>query len=143
MLSIPGRVIFDVGRIQIFPMKTSTKYIVFPTIFITLYTHLYIIDSALGCYNKDFNSDGKNMYQGGTLMHDCIIWTPMASYYYNEYNHNTLGLLFYPLIKLDQKYWHKTHRIWDDDFESFMNEVIKHPPNKAIDPSRYRVITNE
>jgi len=44
------------------------------------------------------------------------MWQPRFGSYYNEYRHDFLGLVFYPLLRLDQRYFHKTHSIADDDF---------------------------
>jgi hypothetical protein len=85
-------------------------------VFPVTYLLLYVINAAFGGYDPDFTSDGRSRYDGGLLMHDCIMWQPRFGSYYNEYRHDLIGLVFYPLLQLDHRYIHKTQSIADDDF---------------------------
>jgi hypothetical protein len=48
-------------------------------------------------------------------MHDCIMWQPRFGSYYNEYRHDFIGLVFYPLLQFDHRFLHKTHSLGEDD----------------------------
>jgi hypothetical protein len=99
------------------------------------YVLLYLLNAAFGGYDPHWTSDGRWRYESGLLMHDCIMWQPRFGSYYNEYRHDLLGLAFYPLLQLDQRYIHKTHSLEEDDsFVKWVNSLTDadiHPLYRA------------
>jgi hypothetical protein len=87
------------------------------------YVVLYALDAALGGYDPHYTSDGRNQYTSGLLVHDCIMWQPRFGCYYNDYRYDAIGIAFYPLIRLDRDFVHKTHRIADADFPKWCESL--------------------
>ena len=92
-------------------------------ILLAAYFGLYLPDAAFGGYDPHYSSDGRSRYTAGLLVHDCIMWQPRFGCYYNEYNHDFGGLVFYPLIQLDHRFIHKTHSVGDDDFPKWWESL--------------------
>ncbi len=90
---------------------------------LAVYFGLYLLDAAFGGYDPYYTSDGRLSYGGGILMHDCIMWQPSFGSYYNEYQHDFIGIAFYPLLQLDHRYIHKTHSVIDDDFPKWWESL--------------------
>jgi hypothetical protein len=44
------------------------------------------------------------------------MWQPRFGCYYNKQQYDFLGLTFYPLIMIDQRFIHVTHTVADGDF---------------------------
>jgi hypothetical protein len=87
------------------------------------YLGLYLFDAAFGGYDPHYNSDGRSRYTFGLLVHDCIMWQPRIGCYYNEYKHDSVGIIFYPLIQLDHSFFHKTHSLADGDFPKWWESL--------------------
>lgn len=106
------------------------------------YVALYLINTALGGYDPYYTSDGRNRYNSGLLVHDCIMWQPRFGTYYNEYRRDALGLAFSPLMRLDQRYFHRTHSMLDDDFQRWwlsLTDSDIHPRYRA-DYRRWKAV---
>src|SRR5678815_5488498 len=80
------------------------------------YFGLYLLNAAFGGYDPYYTSDGRRRYKVGILMHDCIMWQLKVGSYHNEYRHDFIGLVFYPLLQLDRRFIHRTHSLADKDF---------------------------
>jgi len=98
------------------PHKHRKKIFLVAAAILVGYVGFYFLDTVLGGYDPYFTSDGRNRYSGGLPMNDCIMWQPRFGCYSNEYRHDFVGLLFYPLLWLDHHFIHKTHSIADADF---------------------------
>jgi hypothetical protein len=111
-------------------------------ILLAVYCGLYFLNAAFGGYDPYFTSDGRSRYQGGMLMHDCIIWQPRFGSYYNEYQHDFIGLAIYPLLQFDHRYIHKTHSVADDDFPKWWENLAVgdiHPTYRS-DYTRWKAV---
>jgi hypothetical protein len=89
-----------------------------------------------------YTSDGRSRYDGGMLVHDCIMWQPRFGSYYNEYRHDFIGIAFYPLLQLDHRCIHKTHSVGDDDFPKWWESLVAtdiHPIYRA-DYRRWKAV---
>jgi len=89
-----------------------------------LYFFLYCFNSAFGGYDPHYNSDGWSRYRKASqrdapLCQHCIVWQPRYGYYYNGQKHDLLGLLFFPLLRLDQRLIHMPHTVADEDFTAW------------------------
>jgi len=83
------------------------------------YVLSYMVNTHLGGYDPFFTSDGRRSYSNSMLAHDCIMWQPRFGSYYSQYRRDALGLIFYPLLRLDHGYVHRTHSVWDADFDAW------------------------
>lgn len=98
------------------------------------YVGCYLLNAAFGGYDPHYTSDGRSRYEGSLFMHDCIMWQPRFGSYYNEYRHDFIGLVFYPLLQLDHRLFHKTHSIADDDFPKWwkgLTDADIHPAYRS------------
>ena len=107
-------------------METSHRIrvaLISSVVILGVYIGLGVLNASFGGYDPYYSSDGRSRYRSGLLMHDCIIWQPRFGSYYNQYRHDVLGLLFYPLIRLNQQLVHPTHSVFDSDFPQWWRGV--------------------
>ena len=98
------------------------------------YVGVYLLDAAFGGYDPHYASDGRSRYGGALLAHDCIMWQPRFGSYYNADDHDFLGIVFFPLLQLDHRYFHRTHAVGDDDFGKWWGSLTLakiHPGYRA------------
>lgn len=123
-------------------LKRRKKILLIAAMIFVGYVGLYFLDAAFGGYDPNFTSDGRSQYHGGLLMHDCIMWEPRFGSYYNESQHDFIGLTFYPLLWLDHRLIHATHSIADDDFQKWWKSLTDadiHPIYRA-DYRRWKAV---
>jgi hypothetical protein len=104
-------------------MRGNRRLLIGSGIFAAAYVVLYFINAGFGGYDPYYTSDGRRRYDGGPLVHDCLMWQPRFGSYYNEGRHDLVGLTFYPLLQLDHRFIHKTHSIADGDFLNWWASV--------------------
>lgn len=94
-------------------MKKSARALLGATTLTFFYTALYIGNSLAGGYWLKPVRDGKHLCSlPGFSMHDAVQWQPRWGYA-EKYNKDNIGIFFYPLLRLDQKFWHRTRYISD------------------------------
>jgi len=119
------------------------RFLLIGGILLAAYFGMYLLDAAFGGYDPNYTSDGRLRYGSGMLVHDCVMWQPRFGSYYNEYRHDFVGIIFYPLLQLDHRYIHKTHSIWDVDFPKWWESVVVadiHPEYRS-DYTRWNSVT--
>ena len=80
------------------------KYLV---IILSGYIISYIILSSFGKYSDRLNITGRHRYRDwGMGMPDAQVWNPYMTEVMS-WNKNTFGIIFYPLVLVDRKFWHK------------------------------------
>lgn len=78
------------------------------------YAALYVGNSLAGGYWLQPVRDGKHVWAlSGFSMHDAVQWQPRFGYV-EKYNKDHIGIFFYPLLRLDQKFWHPTRYVSDE-----------------------------
>ena len=89
---------------------------------IVVYVVGYIINSSMGWYGRNPEMDGRDRYTGSISMANAIKWKPMLGDWL-VHDGDAWGYIFYPMIKWDRKYWHKTHYVTDKDFFEWAKTV--------------------
>jgi hypothetical protein len=105
-----------------------------------LYLLAYLVDSALGGYWLIPARDGRDHFLpelGGLSITDAIIWQPRFGHC--ELGHtDRAGLFFLPLFQIDQKWFHATHYLVDENYEKWIQGL----PRSKVHP-RFREVFDE
>jgi hypothetical protein len=99
---------------------------------IGLYVLAYAVNSSLGGYWLAPARDGRDRFApefGGLSITDAIMWQPR----FGRCSLGDLdrpGVLFVPLIQIDQRHFHKTHYITDPDYDAWIRGL----PRSKVHP---------
>ena len=101
-----------------------------------VYLGLYSFDSVCGGYLMRLETDPAERYQVGeysfAARRTAVLWQPWIGY--SSHDHSDLaGFVFYPLIWIDRKVWHKTMYATDPEVQ---NEIDNLSPLRVHPESR-------
>src|SRR2546421_5968679 len=78
---------------------------------VAVYFAFYFLVSLAGTYTETPVASGETrIFDGAWAVRDQYVWEPKF-FVHRPYEKNFLGFIYWPLIALDRKYWHKSIRI--------------------------------
>ncbi len=78
---------------------------------IVAYSAFYLLVSFAGKYTEGPAASGETrIFDGAWAVRDQYVWEPKF-FIHRPYEKNFLGFIYWPLIVIDRKYWHKNIRI--------------------------------
>ncbi len=75
---------------------------------VAAYFAFYIFTSFAGRYTEGPVASGETrIFNGAWAVRDQYVWEPKF-FIHRPYDKNFLGFIYWPLIVIDRKYWHKS-----------------------------------
>lgn len=98
-------------------MNKPAKILLGTVALLSGYVALYLVNSLAGGYWLQPVRDGKHLMPlTGFSAHDAVQWQPRLGYV-EKYQKDRMGTFFYPLLRMDQCFWHRTRYVSNtDDF---------------------------
>ena len=91
--------------------QTRQKEITKLGISVAAYFAFYFLVSLAGKYTEGPVASGESrIFNGAWAVRDQYVWEPKF-FVHRPYEKNLFGFIYWPLIALDRKYWHKSIRI--------------------------------
>lgn len=95
-------------------MKRKQKVTIVLWSVLALYAVSYVVLSLAGNYSGYLSISGKVRYESGLAVPDVREWEPYGVFKSNR-GYNFLGLIYAPLVDLDQRFWHKAVDVFSDE----------------------------